>query len=586
MSCKKYLCLILIFSLTSAAIAGEWTLQRSFTVADDLKNDGILIKATNFGNDPAETATVKSMVFDTDWSNTNAGSLNNSTTSYYTGSDPEIAKLMNQSAQNYVTNWSGPRQLNINLSDLEIGRVYRIQILTAGANTHGNDFFVNNWQDYTYAWLGTGEKLLATYIWTAKADSIRISHNINWDHGTGALDVMGYIVHELPVAANPSPEDGAFTSTDLTHLSWSLPEPNIPGTPVTCSVYFGSGNPDDTDYYWTEPNDTAPAMGLTPVPGAQDFSGTTIPMPVTLTDNTDYYWIVNCHDPSREPATQEGRLWTFITINYRNVAHWTMDGLESGQYADASGEGHHADPNPEATPVFHAPPDAVKGNAVAIAPDSWASAGIWNPSEQTNQFTVAGWIKSNNPMSGSVQGIITKQDGNEQAATYWQLVINATGQLQVARVGGNTITSIDVPANQWVFVAVTFDNNDLTIYTYKPENPDTPLNFITQTGTYTLGENAAAAIHIGCSYVDSETGAVNVFDGFLDEIKLFNYPLTELEIADLYNEVYEENFCLQPYASALDVTGPDGVPDCRVDMHDIAAFAAGWMTEGFYPVLP
>jgi hypothetical protein len=190
---------VLVMSFVSVVTAGTWTFTSSFDPAVDLKNDGTLIKATNFGNSPAATATVNGVVFDVDWSNTNVdmASLGNSTTAYYSGTDTDIAKLMNQSAQNYTWGWSGPRQLDITLGDLEIGSTYRIQILTAGVGWHGNDFFVNDWSDYEWVYMNEGDLLLATYTWTATSASIMVSNNVNWSTGDGAVDVMGYAVHEI-----------------------------------------------------------------------------------------------------------------------------------------------------------------------------------------------------------------------------------------------------------------------------------------------------------------------------------------------------------------------------------------------------
>lgn len=41
--------------------------------------------------------------------------------------------------------------------------------------------------------------------------------------------------------------------------------------------------------------------------------------------------------------------------------------------------------------------------------------------------------------------------------------------------------------------------------------------------------------------------------------------------------------CYQDNYPTSDVTGPDGEPDCKVDLHDFAFFAAGWLECNLYP---
>jgi len=63
--------------------------------------------------------------------------------------------------------------------------------------------------------------------------------------------------------------------------------------------------------------------------------------------------------------------------------------------------------------------------------------------------------------------------------------------------------------------------------------------------------------------------------GTLDDMKFYNYALSAEEIAWLYYEGTGKKTCLQhPHA---DVSGPDGVPDCLVDIHDLAEMAQAWL---------
>ncbi|MBE0536483.1 MAG: hypothetical protein IH624_12520 [Phycisphaerae bacterium] len=69
----------------------------------------------------------------------------------------------------------------------------------------------------------------------------------------------------------------------------------------------------------------------------------------------------------------------------------------------------------------------------------------------------------------------------------------------------------------------------------------------------------------------------DLYTGFMDDIRLYNYPLTPQEVADLYVLApHVEYACVQP--PQLDLTG-----DCKVDLMDLAVLAEAWMECGRYP---
>ncbi|HOM77263.1 MAG TPA: immunoglobulin domain-containing protein, partial [Anaerohalosphaeraceae bacterium] len=111
----------------------------------------------------------------------------------------------------------------------------------------------------------------------------------------------------------------------------------------------------------------------------------------------------------------------------RPLAHWTLDGLVGGKYADTSGEGHHADPN--GTPLFAAGVNPAKtGNAVAInAGSGWANAGSWNPSQYSGQLSISLWVKWAGQWEAPYyQGLIGKRNAYTDDGMMWQLEIGNT----------------------------------------------------------------------------------------------------------------------------------------------------------------
>jgi hypothetical protein len=71
-----------------------------------------------------------------------------------------------------------------------------------------------------------------------------------------------------------------------------------------------------------------------------------------------------------------------------------------------------------------------------------------------------------------------------------------------------------------------------------------------------------------------------VFDGIVDDLRLYNYLKTAESVAQLYSSA--QNTC--PYGDSIfDLSGPEGKPDCVVDLYDFEIFLSEWLTTGLYP---
>jgi hypothetical protein len=67
-------------------------------------------------------------------------------------------------------------------------------------------------------------------------------------------------------------------------------------------------------------------------------------------------------------------------------------------------------------------------------------------------------------------------------------------------------------------------------------------------------------------------------NAMLDELQIYNYALSDEEIADIYNGVSARGLCAAEYMSQFDFTG-----DCIVGLADFAEFAAAWLSCGVMP---
>ena len=122
------------------------------------------------------------------------------------------------------------------------------------------------------------------------------------------------------------------------------------------------------------------------------------------------------------------------------------------------------------------------------------------------------------------------------------------------------IVTYGLKADQrWQHICVTYDNSTVRIY----------LNGrlkLSEAGQFTSGSEAV--IEIGNSLREQ------IFNGAVDDIRLYNYPLSQTEIIQLATGNQD---CTGQYGLEFDFSGPYGVPDCAVDLFDLTEFVNYWL---------
>jgi hypothetical protein len=63
--------------------------------------------------------------------------------------------------------------------------------------------------------------------------------------------------------------------------------------------------------------------------------------------------------------------------------------------------------------------------------------------------------------------------------------------------------------------------------------------------------------------------------GVIDDLKIYSYAMDALQVARLYAGFVDETICFQN--PSTDVSGPEGNPDCIVDVYDLVELAAAWL---------
>ena len=269
---------------------------------------------------------------------------------------------------------------------------------------------------------------------------------------------------------------------------------------------------------------------------------------------------------------------TAVLYVKKTVAHWTLDaaGYNGTSYADATGLGHDATVV-GTTPIFAGGiVDGDKNAANVVAngaidttdPNSCADAGSFNPSEETNTFSISAWVNWQGT-AGIANGMIaSKRDGWASAdESYWIFMVNDAGVLRIQAYGQNTINTVanTIKTGQWHHVVMTYADGIARGYVDGLQ---------ASVGGFGMANNKAATFWIGRNNSVDER-----FDGVIDDLQAFNYALTPEQVVDLYHAETGDQVCI--YGNpAGDFDG-----DCKVDINDFASFAEGWLTTGLYPVV-
>jgi len=138
---------------------------------------------------------------------------------------------------------------------------------------------------------------------TAYEDNGKSNGTLTLNYDDVANQTTLTAVHNL----KPNPADGSGTAPGTVELSWTLPDPNVPGQPVQVNVYFT----DDLEalQMWTDPV----AIAAMHVVNMKDVNSVV----VQTQPKTQYYWAVDAYlgggDPNNNPVF--GPTFSFVADN-------------------------------------------------------------------------------------------------------------------------------------------------------------------------------------------------------------------------------------------------------------------------------
>lgn len=287
-----------------------------------------------------------------------------------------------------------------------------------------------------------------------------------------------------------------------------------------------------------------------------------------MSDQNTYYCVISSAGGTITSAAAELRI-------KRLVGHWTLnkplDVVPSMFWRDASSSDNHLQP------AYTIPDDFVWVQGAdgtpdgALVFDGQFALKTLKPDGTMNDipvgddpYTIFTWIK---PAKADGVGIIGW--GNYGTANQ----VNAVKLHNTTTVwhywwgidlGGSCESSL--VDNDWHLVAVTYDGDLRKVYIDgQMAGQDTP---------------PAHAVPTSENFLIGKTNTLDLtsefFDGAMDEVKVYNYALSPVEVAQAYTGIMGGQMCIVP--PRYDMTG-----DCRVNLDDLAEMVSAWLECGLVP---
>ncbi len=282
----------------------------------------------------------------------------------------------------------------------------------------------------------------------------------------------------------------------------------------------------------------------------------------------DYYCKVSNDESSIVSDTAR------VRIN-KTLAHWTLDSddMVGGLYQDMSGNDHNA--TISGTPDFIAGVNGLPSTGIVLnSVNGSAVAGNWDPSADSNSFSLAVWVKW---LSGGTQTSIIADKGLGWSSELmrWTLAINpSTNKINFVSAADSSfqtsISQTEFEAGQWHHILVTHDGSGNQARLYIDAE-------LANSGSLVLGNKTDSPLYLGSD------SSGRYFNGSLDDIRIYNRVLTQKEILNVYNVLALEKKQVCAFdsgAGQFDISGPDGQSDCVVDVYDLMLLSAHWLESG------
>ena len=189
----------------------------------------------------------------------------------------------------------------------------------------------------------------------------------------------------------------------------------------------------------------------------------------------------------------------------------------------------------------------------------------------TQSRTFTAWIKTNVTSAS----IITYGDYAGDG-TKWKFYLNdmygIPGAIQVGVYDGHIVGSTNVADGNWHHIAAVLEDDGTPDVSEIKLYVDGVKESYSDVMPHPINTSLGSDLLIGA--LDSlSLGILHYFDGQLDDIRIFDYPLTAQMIQDVYNGLDPVDIiCIQPIAA-------DFNNDCTADIYDLVIFAQDWLNN-------
>jgi uncharacterized protein YrrD len=367
--------------------------------------------------------------------------------------------------------------------------------------------YVDGEQEYTTISFG------AQTIDTAVGMDVLISS----DGSCGLLDdvrIYNYALNEEDIGAmvrgpsfGPDPADGAPDVNTRLALSWSA------GVgAVSHNIYFGTSSPGEFKGNQTE---------TTFDPGALELE-------------TMYYWRID--EVQGDSSVVEGDVWRFTTRSDMLVGWWELDESSGTVVSDSVG-GH--DGVLMGDPVWRPSGGRIGGALEFDGVGDYVEIEGYKGISGGNPRTVTAWVKTE--PNGSTFSIV-RWGALGINGGLWSNVINAEGKLRAAVIGGSVVGDTTINDDTWHNVAIVLpDKDDVKVEDILLYVDGEPEGMTVSSGSQTID----TAIYLDVSI------ATDGSKGMLDDVRIYNYAMSEEEIGDLS--------CILPAFGPSPTDGASGV---------------------------
>lgn len=188
-------------------------------------------------------------------------------------------------------------------------------------------------------------------------------------------------------------------------------------------------------------------------------------------------------------------------------------------------------------------------------------------------YAVSAWVNMPVKVNSPWGAYICKQGTNPTRGFILTHRENGQAVHTLRQSFGDLYSNTDVDDDNWHLVVGTYDGATKQGKVYV----DGVLkNQATNTGNPV---GSPADLIFGAENLTATTAA---YVGQLDDVRIWSYPIDAQTIANLYTD-FNPGVWVCIDRPELDTTGPDGVPDCRVDIYELAKFAEVWLECGRSP---